>query len=210
MTESNSTLRRSVHRLAVSAAGTVLLCALYLVKPASTALTFPEPLRSVADQVISTIDVTSVLVATVVLAVVAMLRKLSYGIGAVLALCLGANLTSAAVRAWAADAPSVLLPSGHVVAAAALYGSAILVSAPRFRPVIAGLGFALILGVAGASALVDPISVYGLVASLVVSSIWWALASTLMLYSPVAAKREELRPDTAAMAFSRHRSSLRL
>ncbi|AWK75455.1 hypothetical protein CBI38_10200 [Rhodococcus oxybenzonivorans] len=205
MTESNSTLRRSVHRLAVSAAGVVLLCALYLVKPASTALSFPEPLRSIADQVISVVDVNSVLVATVVLAVVATVRKLSYGIGAILLLCLGANLTCAAVRAWASDAPTVLLPSGHVVAVAALYGSAILVSAPRFRPVVAGLGFALILGVAGAAALVEPISVYGLVASLVVASIWWALASILMLYSPVAAEREALRPDTAAIVFSRHR-----
>ncbi|WP_230990144.1 hypothetical protein [Rhodococcus oxybenzonivorans] len=205
VTESNSTLRRSVHRLAVSAAGVVLLCALYLVKPASTALSFPEPLRSIADQVISVVDVNSVLVATVVLAVVATVRKLSYGIGAILLLCLGANLTCAAVRAWASDAPTVLLPSGHVVAVAALYGSAILVSAPRFRPVVAGLGFALILGVAGAAALVEPISVYGLVASLVVASIWWALASILMLYSPVAAEREALRPDTAAIVFSRHR-----
>ncbi|QTJ65151.1 hypothetical protein HYG77_05740 [Rhodococcus sp. ZPP] len=205
MTESNSTLRRSVHRLAVSAAGVVLLCALYLVKPASTALSFPEPLRSIADQVISVVDVNSVLVATVVLAVVATVRKLSYGIGAILLLCLGANLTCAAVRAWASDAPTVLLPSGHVVAVAALYGSAILVSAPRFRPVVAGLGFALILGVAGAAALVEPISIYGLVASLVVASIWWALASILMLYSPVAAEREALRPDTAAIVFSRHR-----
>lgn len=205
VTESNSTLRRSVHRLAVSAAGVVLLCALYLVKPASTALSFPEPLRSIADQVISVVDVNSVLVATVVLAVVATVRKLSYGIGAILLLCLGANLTCAAVRAWASDAPTVLLPSGHVVAVAALYGSAILVSAPRFRPVVAGLGFALILGVAGAAALVEPISIYGLVASLVVASIWWALASILMLYSPVAAEREALRPDTAAIVFSRHR-----
>jgi hypothetical protein len=203
VTESNSTLRRSVHRLALSAAGVVLLCALYLAKPASTALSFPEPLRSIADQVINVVDVNSVLVATVVLAVVATVRKLSYGMGAILLLCLGANLTSAAVRA--SDAPSVLLPSGHVVAVAALYGSAILVSAPRFRPVVAGLGFALILGVAGAAALVEPISVYGLVASLVVASIWWALASILMLYSPVAAEREALRPDTAAIVFSRHR-----
>jgi hypothetical protein len=205
VTESNSTLRRSVHRLALSAAGVVLLCALYLAKPASTALSFPEPLRSIADQVINVVDVNSVLVATVVLAVVATVRKLSYGMGAILLLCLGANLTSAAVRAWASDAPTVLLPSGHVVAVAALYGSAILVSAPRFRPVVAGLGFALILGVAGAAALVEPISVYGLVASLVVASIWWALASILMLYSPVAAEREALRPDTAAIVFSRHR-----
>ena len=100
-----------------------------------------------------------------VLAIVAAMRKLSYGMGAVLLLCIGANLTSAAVRAWESDAPSVLLPSGHVVAVTALYGSALLVSAPRFRPVIAGLGFGVVLGVAGAAVM---IGIFGLAAGLMI------------------------------------------
>ncbi|WP_160103522.1 hypothetical protein [Rhodococcus sp. T7] len=204
MTESTSRLRHSVRRLAFAAAGVVALCALYLIRPESSGLVLPEALRPVAEPVIQAIDVTTVLAAAVVLAIVAAMRKLSYGMAAVLLLCIGANLTSAAVRAWESDAPSALLPSGHVVAVTALWGSALLVSAPRFRPVIAGLGFAVVLGVAGAAALVETSGIFGLAASLIIFAIWWALASTLMLYSPVAAEREERRPDTAAIAFSRH------
>ncbi|WP_084721672.1 hypothetical protein [Rhodococcus marinonascens] len=206
---STSSLRRSVHRLAVAAAGAVSLGALYLVRPSSSALMFPEALHPVAVPVIDAIDITAILAVTVVLSVVSMMRKLPYGIGAVLVLSLGANLTGAAVRAWASDTAPALLPSGHIVAFAALCGSALLVAAPRFRPVISGLGFAGLLGVAGASAMVEPISVFGIAASLVIAAIWWALASTLMLYSPVAAEREERRPDTAAIAFSRHNGNIR-
>ncbi|MFZ2178674.1 MAG: hypothetical protein WAW17_32520, partial [Rhodococcus sp. (in: high G+C Gram-positive bacteria)] len=180
MIASTSTLRRSVCHSALAVAGVAVLCALYLVSPESPHLVLPEALRPIAIPAIAAIDVTTVLAATVVLAVVAMMRTLSYGIGAVLTLCLGANLSNAAIQVWAADTPSALLPSGHLVAVVALYGSAILVAAPRFRPVVAGLGFALVLGVAGAAAVVEPIGVYGLAASVVVAAIWWAVASALM------------------------------
>nr|WP_271209072.1 hypothetical protein [Rhodococcus wratislaviensis]GLK33525.1 hypothetical protein GCM10017611_03670 [Rhodococcus wratislaviensis] len=81
------------------------------------------------------------------------------------------RLRANAVRAWESDAPPCCCRACTSCAVTALRGSALLVSAPRFRPVVAGLGFTLILGVAETAVLDEPISVYGLVASLVVASI---------------------------------------
>jgi membrane-associated phospholipid phosphatase len=98
------------------------------------------------------------------------------------------------------------LPSGHVAAATALYCSAILISAPQWRPVVAGLGFVGVAAI-GASALAAELSgLFGVIAGILITLVWACAAAILMARSPIAAKREELRPDTAAIAFSRHRS----
>ncbi|AOW94851.1 hypothetical protein BFN03_11610 [Rhodococcus sp. WMMA185] len=203
-------MRRSAYRLAVAAAGVVALSLLYAISPEVPALTLPTVLRPVAEPAVAAINLTSVLAATTVLSIIAAMRKLPYGMTAILLLCIGSNLTSVGIREWASDASATWLPSGHLVAVIALWGAAFIVAAPRLRPVLAGLGFAVVIAIAGAVALVNPISVFGIVASLLVGAIWWALASTVMLYSPVAAEREAARPDTAVIALNRHRGSYRL
>ncbi|MEV0948220.1 hypothetical protein [Rhodococcus sp. NPDC049939] len=209
MIDSTNPLRRSVYRLAVAAAGVVALLSLYLVNPELPTLTLPEIFRPVAEPVVEAVNVTSVLAATTIVAIVAAMRKLPYGMAAALMLCIGSNITGAGIREWASDTSATLLPNGHVVAIIALWGAALLVTAPRFQPVLVGLGFVVVVAVAGAVALVDPISVPGIVASLLVGAIWWALASAVMLYSPAAAERERQRPDTAAIAFSRYNGNNR-
>ena len=128
-----------------------------------------------------------------------MVRGLPYGIGAILLLGMGANLTNAAFGSWLPDVPQDLLPSGHVAAATALYCSAILISAPQWRPVVAGLGFVGVAAI-GASALAAELSgLFGVIAGILITLVWACAAAILMARSPIAAKREELRPDTAAI-----------
>jgi hypothetical protein len=84
----------------VSAAALVVLYAVLPLlgvryPPASVAL---EALYAPADTVLDVIDVTTVLVVVAALTVVAVVRKLPYGIGAILMLCLGSTLTAAAGR----------------------------------------------------------------------------------------------------------------
>ncbi|MFD4369658.1 hypothetical protein [Rhodococcus sp. NPDC058521] len=204
-TSTETRLRHSARRIALAVVGAVALFALYAVRPTSSPIALPQQLKPLAQSAIGLVDVTSMLVATTAIAVVAIVRTLPYGVGAVLTLSVGANLTSAAIQTWAAGSPSEILPSGHLVAVAAVLSSALLVAAKQYVPAIRGLGFVLVLGFAGASTLVQPMSPIGIVASVVIVAVWWMIASTVMLYSPSAAKREELRPDTAAIALSRRR-----
>ncbi|XGU20773.1 hypothetical protein ACETU7_10295 [Rhodococcus sp. 3Y1] len=120
-------------------------------------MSVPEQVRALAEWTVGRFDVTAVLAATTALAVVSMVRGLPYGIGAILLLGMGANLTNAAFGSWLPDVPQDLLPSGHVAAATALYCSAILISAPQWRPVVAGLGFVGVAAI-GASALAAELS----------------------------------------------------
>ncbi|NRI67753.1 hypothetical protein FEZ60_19730 [Rhodococcus sp. MS16] len=191
--------------LALAALCAAALGILYFLRPDSPTVTVPESLRSVADQIVRIVDVTAVLTATAALAAVSMIRTLPYGIGAILMLGVGANLTSAALGSWLTDAPTALLPSGHVVAAAALYGSAVLISAPRWRPVIVGLGISGVAAVAVSVVATEMSGIFGVVAGLLIAAAWGCVAAILMEHSPVAAKREAARPDTAAIAFSRDR-----
>lgn len=201
-----SRLRHSVHRLALAMVVAVALLVLYSIKPTSNPVALPKALRPLAESVIGSIDVTTMLVAATAMTIVAMVRRLPYGAGAVLTLCVGANLTSAGIRTWVTgEASWTLLPSGHLVAVAAVVGSALFVAAPRFVPAVSGLGFVMIVATAGAAIMVEPTSPAGVAASLAIVAVWWLVASTVMLYSPVAKEREELRPDTAAIAFSRRR-----
>ncbi|MCJ0906554.1 hypothetical protein [Rhodococcus sp. ARC_M6] len=192
--------------LALAALCVVALCTLLLLRPASPTVTVPASLESVADWVIIRVDVTAVLAATTALAVVSMVQNLHYGIGVILMLGVGANLTTAALGSWITDVPTTLLPSGHVVAATALYGSAVLVSAPRWRPVVIGLGISGVAGVCISACAAEMSGVFGVIAGLLVASVWGCAAAILMERSPIAAQREALRADTAVVAFSRHRS----
>lgn len=195
------------HRfLALAALCIATLSVLYFVRPGSPTVNAPDQVRTLAQWTIGRFDVTAVLAATTALAVVSMVRGLPYGIGAILILGMGANLTNAAIGSWLTDVPQSLQPSGHVAAATALYCSAVLITAPRWRPVVAGLGFVGVAAV-GASALGAELSgIFGVIAGSLVALVWACVAAILMARSPIAAKREELRPDTAAIAFSRHRS----
>nr|WP_240945596.1 hypothetical protein [Rhodococcus sp. HNM0569] len=166
---------------------------------------FPEQIRTMAEPVLTAVDVTTVMAATVVLSVVAMIRRLSYGVAAVLTLTVGANLGSALVRVWADGAPEAILPSGHVVAAMAVYSTGLLVASPRFKPVVSGLGAVVVLAVVAASLASEPVGLPGIAAAGTITAIWWAVASIIMVYSPIAAERERQRPDPAAMALVRHR-----
>ncbi|MDV8008572.1 MULTISPECIES: hypothetical protein [Rhodococcus] len=192
--------------IVLAAIAVVALGILYFVRPTSPGLSVPDHVRTLAEWTVGRFDVTAVLAATTALAVVSMVRGLPYGIGAILLLGMGANLTNAAFGSWLPDVPQDLLPSGHVAAATALYCSAILISAPQWRPVVAGLGFAGVAAI-GASALAAELSgLFGVIAGVLIALVWACAAAILMARSPIAAKREELRPDTAAIAFSRHRS----
>lgn len=205
-TDTETRLRHSVRRSIFAIVGAVALFVLYSVQPTSSPIALPSALRPLAEAVIAPINVTTMLVAATAMAIVAMVRTLPYGVGAVLTLCIGANVTSAGIRTWVGDEASwTLLPSGHLVALAAVLGAALLVAAPRFVPAIRGLGFVTVVATAGAAAMVGPTSAFGLVASLGIVAVWWLVASTVMLYSPDAKEREALRPDTAAIAFSRRR-----
>ncbi|GGG00678.1 hypothetical protein GCM10007304_13280 [Rhodococcoides trifolii] len=190
-----------------AAVAAVLLIALYAVLPAvgidyPHGRTFLAPLYRPAAAVLGSLEVTSVLLAVTVLTVIAVVRKLHYGIAAVLLTTLGANLMGAAMRAWIGDA---VLPSavanGPVIAAASVVAAASTVCAWRWRPAVAGLGSVVILAVAGAAVITAAASVVSVVGALLVVGFWWSLASVVMTHSPIAAERERQNPlSTAAMA----------
>lgn len=191
--------------LAVATLCAASLGVLYVLEPASLIIDTPESVKSAARQVISCIDVTTVLAATAALAVVAMVRNLHYGIGGILLVGVGANLTGATLSSWLTNVPAALLPNGHVVAAAALYGAAVLICAPRWRPAIIGLGISVVAGVCVGVVTAGMSGIFGVLAGLLVAAIWGCVAAILMEHSPEAAQREQARPDTAAIAFSRDR-----
>ncbi|EOM74899.1 hypothetical protein DW322_17485 [Rhodococcus rhodnii] len=205
MTDSTERVQRSIRRIAVAAVSVVALVALYALRPRVSSFTTPENLRALAEPVLSLVDVTTALVATVVLTVVAMTRRLPFGVAAVLLLVIGSTVSSAAVHQWVSSVPDAGLPNGYVVGVSAIYGAAVLVAAPQFKPAVAGLGAVAVLAITAAAVVAEPVALAGVAASLMITAIWWALSSVVMLYSPVAAQREELRPDTAAIAFSRYR-----
>lgn len=197
---------RTSRFLTLAALCAVGILVLYVLGPESSTFSAPDPLRSLADRVVGQVDVTVVLVATTAIAIVSMIRNLHYGIGAVLLLGVGANLTSASLGSWLVGTSASELPNGHVVAAAALYGSAVLISAPRWRPAVTGLGISAVAGVAFSVCAAGTSGVVGVIGGLLVASVWGCVAAMVMERSPVAEQREALRPDTAVVAFSRHRS----
>lgn len=166
---------------------------------ASTSVTGP------ADLLLAAIDVTTVLIAVAVLAVVALLRKLPYGIGVVIACASGSVVSSAFIRMLAGTAQtSPALPSGQVVAVASLLGAASMVASSAWRPAVLGLGSVATLTVAAAALVADTVSITGVAASILVAFVWWPACSVVMLYSSAASAREARNPfDTAALAAQR-------
>ncbi|RRQ25523.1 hypothetical protein DK926_23185 [Rhodococcus sp. Eu-32] len=160
-----------------------------------------------SDSVLTAFGITPVLVAVAVLTVVALIRGLPYGIGAVITLVIGASLTTAGVRAWAVGwVPGSALPNGYATAAVALVCATTLVASPRFLPMVWGLGGVGVATVCAAAVVGGAVSVIGVVTTLLVVLAWWAVSSGVMVYSPVAAEREKQNPfDTAALAFRRMR-----
>ncbi|WP_072807099.1 hypothetical protein [Rhodococcoides yunnanense] len=151
--------------------------------------------------------ITPVLLAVAALTVVALFRALPYGIGAVITLVVGASLTTAAVRAWAAGwVPASALPNGYVTAAVSLVCATTLVAAPRFLPMVWGLGAVGATTVCAAAIVGGSATIIGVATTLLIVLGWWAGSSAVMLHSPVAAEREAQNPfDTAALALRRMR-----
>ena len=158
-----------------------------------------------SDTLLQFSGITPVLVAVAALTVIALMRALPYGIGAVISLVVGASLTTAAVRTWADGlVPASALPNGYVTAALALICAATLVSSPRFLPMVWGLGVVAAVTLAGALVVGGTASVVGLATTLLIVGGWWAASSAVMVYSPIAAEREASNPfDTAALALRR-------
>ncbi|SNS85218.1 hypothetical protein [Rhodococcoides kyotonense] len=164
-------------------------------------------LVSPSDAVLTAFGITPVLVAVAALTVVALMRKLPYGIGAVITLVIGASLTTAGVRAWANGwVPASALPNGYVTAAVALVCATTLVASSRFLPMVWGLGGVGAATVCAAAVIGGATSVVGVLTTVLIVLGWWAASSAVMVYSPVAAEREKQNPfDTAALAFRRMR-----
>lgn len=199
--------RAVVARSAASGASAVLLLILLAWAPRVPPSTFGEstPASALAAHVLGAIDVTAVLTAVAVLAVVALIRKLPFGIGVVIACTIGAVVTGALVReVLGASMPSVDLPSGQLVAVASLLAAASMVASTTWRPVILGLGTVATLAVAAAALIVGSASITGIVSAASIVFVWWPACSVVMLYSPSAAAREARNPlDTAALAVQR-------
>ncbi|MGA9872278.1 MAG: hypothetical protein WBQ44_14205 [Rhodococcus sp. (in: high G+C Gram-positive bacteria)] len=193
------------------AAGSVAALIVVLVGLPKLGIGYPHSraivpgLTAPSETLLRLFGITPVLVAVAALTIVSVVRKLPYGIGAVIGLTVGASLTTAAVRAWAYGlVPASALPNGSVTACAALICGAALVAAPRFVPAVTGLGAVVALTVAGAAVVGGSATVVGIVTTFLIVALWWALASTVMVFSPVAAEREAANPlDTAAMALRR-------
>lgn len=156
-----------------------------------------------ADALLQLFGLTPVLIAVAALTVLALIRRLPYGIGAVISLVVGASLTTAAVRNWADGwVPASALPNGYVCACISLICAATLVAAPRFLPMVWGLGAVAAITVSSAAVVGGAASIVGVVTTLLIVVGWWAGSSAVMLYSPIAAAREAQNPlDTAALAF---------
>lgn len=197
-----SAIGAAVVALAVILAGLPLAGVTY---PYSRALV--PSLTGPSETLVTTFGLTQVLLAVAALTVVALIRKLPYGIGAVITLVVGASITTAAVRTWADGwVPASALPNGYVTACAALVCAATLVAAPRFLPMVWGLGVVGALTVAAAAVVGGSATVVGIATTLLIVAGWWAGACAVMLYSPIAAEREAQNPfDTAALALRRSR-----
>ncbi|MCZ4522027.1 hypothetical protein O4220_26190 [Rhodococcus ruber] len=199
--------RAIVTRAAVSglSASTLLVLLISTPQMASPASAEATPVAALAIAAIGAIDVTTVLIAVAVLAAVALLRKLPYGIGVVIACTIGSVVTGELAREFAeSSVSSTGLPYGQLVATAALLGAASMVASSAWRPVVLGLGTAATLAVAAAALITGAASIVGIATALLVVFVWWPACSIVMLYSPDAAAREARNPlDTAAMAVQR-------
>ncbi len=194
-------------RLGLAGTAAVLLAILLTWAPHMPAPVFVEsgPAAAVAAIALGAIDATAVLTAVAALAVVALLRTLPYGIGAVITCTIGALVTSALTREFLGTAmPSVDLPSGQLVAVVSLLGAASMVVSVSWRPVVLGLGTIAVLAVAAAAVLVGSASIVGIVGAVAIALVWWPACSIVMLFSPAAAAREAANPlDTAGLAVQR-------
>lgn len=199
-------------RLVVVAASVLASILVLVVVPAlgvtyPYSRTFAPSLTVPSETLLRAFGLTPVLTAVAALTVVALIRKLPYGIGAVITLVVGASLTTAAVRAWANGwVPASALPNGNLTACLALISAATLVASPRFLPMVWGLGTVAAVTVAGAAVIGGTASIVGVVTTALIVLGWWAGSSTVMLFSPIAAEREAQNPfDTAALALRRMR-----
>lgn len=203
--------RRGTTVRAIAAGAAALMLLTILVVLPTLGFTYPHSrvvvteLVSLSEKVLQAFGITPVLISVAALTVVALIRKLHYGIGAVITLTIGASLTTAAVRTWAAGwVPASALPNGYVTACAALMCAATLVAATRHLPIVWGLGTVTVLAVGAAAVISGAATIIGVTTTLLIVAGWWAAASAVMLYSPVAAQREARNPlDTAAMAVQR-------
>lgn len=206
-TSSRRRRRAVIARSAVSGASAVLLLIFLMRAPhiATTTSWESTPAAALAAHLLDAIDVTAMLIAVAALAVVALIRKLPYGIGVVIACTVGAVVTSAIAREiMGASMPSADLPSGQLVAVASLLGAASMVASAAWRPVILGLGTVATLAVAAAALVIGSASVTGIVSAASIVFVWWPACSIVMLFSPDAAAREARNPiDTAALAVRR-------
>lgn len=202
--------RGMLRRLGVGVAATAALLVLFGVLPVA-GFTFPlsapmlPGLDGIGRSILGLIDITGVLVVVAALTVVALIRGLPYGIGVVITVSIGAVLTTALVRHWADGwVPTSALPSGQVTAVLAVVGCASLVVAPRFLPMVGGLG-AVAVGITGVAAVITgSVTIVGVLAAVLVSAVWWAGGSAVMQFSPQASEREARNPfDTAALAVQR-------
>lgn len=199
--------RAIVTRVAVSGCSATLLLVLLMSAPRVALSVFAgsNPAAALAALALDAIDVTAVLTVVAALSVVALLRKLPYGIGAVIACTIGAVVTGELVReAAGSTVPSVDLPYGQLIAVAALLGAASMVASTAWRPAILGLGTVVTLTVAASALIIGSSSITGIAGALLVAFAWWSACSIVMLYSPDAADREARNPlDTAALAVQR-------
>ncbi|MCJ0980452.1 hypothetical protein MTX35_22330 [Rhodococcus sp. ARC_M12] len=207
-TSSRARRRAVMTRLAVSGAFAVLLLLWPMwASPHVSAVLSEEsnPATALASRVLDAIDVTAVLTVVAALAVVAVMRKLPFGIGVVIACTVGAMVTTALVRqTMGATMQPADLPSGQLAAAASLLGAASMVASTTWRPVVLGLGTVATLAVAAAALIVGSASITGIVGAASIAFLWWPACSIVMLYSPDAAAREARNPlDTAALAVQR-------
>lgn len=199
--------RRTLKRVGVVAATVAGVVAILVLLPL-TGISYPHSravfptLDGPSDALLQAFGITPVLLAVAALTVVALIRKLPYGIGAVITLVVGASLTTAGVRAWANGwVPASALPNGYVTAAIALVCATTLVAAPRFLPMVGGLGTVGAVTVSAAAIVGGSTTIVGVLTTALIVLGWWAGSSAVMVYSPVAAEREASNPfDTAAMA----------
>ncbi|MBY4131516.1 hypothetical protein HQO83_24280 [Rhodococcus fascians] len=194
--------RAALSGLSAAALLMLLLSTPHVTPPASADAT---PLVALATVALGAIDVTTVLVAVAFLAAVALLRKLPYGIGVVIACTIGAVVTAELAReVIGSSVSSTELPYGQLVATAGLLAAASMVASTAWRPVVLGLGTVGTLAVAAAASITGAASIVGIASALLVVFVWWPACSIVMQYSPVAAARDARNPlDTAALAVQR-------
>ncbi|MDJ0395747.1 hypothetical protein QMK17_20710 [Rhodococcus sp. G-MC3] len=207
--QTDAVLRRraTAVRLAAAAGAIVALIVVLAVLPI-LGITYPysrgivPSLTDPSKTALKAFGITPVPLAVAGLTVVALVRKLPYGIGAVITLVVGASLTTAAVRTWANGlVPESALPNGNVAACVALICAATLVASRAFLPMVWGLGAVAAMTISAGAVLGGAATIVGILTTALIVAAWWAASSAVMLYSPVAAEREAMNPlDTAAMA----------